>query len=74
MAYKHGIYGQEIATSLVPMTETDAGLIVAFGTAPAHLATAPVAANTPVLCYTYAEAAEVKGMGSTCGLLWKLCS
>lgn len=61
MAYKHGIYGQEIATSLVPMTETDAGLIVAFGTAPAHLATAPVAANTPVLCYTYAEAVAAMG-------------
>ncbi len=61
MAYKHGIYGQEVATSLVPMTQTDAGLIVAFGTAPVHLASDPVAVNTPVLCYTYAEA--VKAMG-----------
>ncbi len=61
MAYKHGIYGQEVATSLVPMTETDAGLIVAFGTAPVHLATDPVAAHTPVLCYTYAEAVAAMG-------------
>ena len=61
MAYKHGIYGQEIATSLVPMTETDAGLIVAFGTAPLHLATAPAEANTPTLCYTYAEAVAAMG-------------
>lgn len=61
MAYKHGIYGQEVATSLIPMTETDAGLIVAFGTAPVHLATAPVEANTPVLCYTYAEAVAAMG-------------
>ena len=61
MAYKHGIYGQEVPTSLVPMTETDAGLIVAFGTAPVHLATAPADANTPVLCYTYAEAVAAMG-------------
>ena len=39
MAYKHGIYTSEVATSLVPMTQTDSGLIVAFGTAPVHLAT-----------------------------------
>lgn len=56
MAYKHGIYTSEQATSLVPMTETDSGLIVCFGTAPVHLATAPADANTPVLCYTYQEA------------------
>ncbi len=61
MAYKHGIYGQEVATSLVPMTETDAGLIVAFGTAPVHLATNPVTAHTPVLCSTYAEAVAAMG-------------
>ncbi len=61
MAYKHGIYGQEVATSLVPMTETDAGLIVAFGTAPVHLASDPVAAHTPVLCNTYAEAVAAMG-------------
>lgn len=40
----------------MPMTETDSGLIVCFGTAPVHLATAPADANTPVLCYTYQEA------------------
>ena len=38
MAYKHGVYTSEQATSLVPMIETDSGLIVAFGTAPVHLA------------------------------------
>lgn len=61
MAYKHGVYTSEKATSLVPMTQTDSGLIVCFGTAPVHLATAPVAANTPVLCYTYAEAVATFG-------------
>ena len=49
MAYKHGIYSSEQATSLVPMTETDGGLITCFGTAPLHLASKPAAPNTPVL-------------------------
>lgn len=61
MAYKHGIYTGEVATSLVPMTQTDSGLIVAFGTAPVHLAKYPAAVNTPVLCYTYAEAVAAFG-------------
>lgn len=61
MAYKHGVYTSEQATSLVPMTETDSGLIVVVGTAPVHLATSPVQANTPVLCYTYKEAVAAFG-------------
>ena len=61
MAYKHGVYTSEQATSLVPMTQTDSGLIVAVGTAPVHLATAPVERNTPVLCYTYSEAVAALG-------------
>lgn len=61
MAYKHGVYVSETATTLVPMTQTDSGLIVAFGTAPLHLAKNPVKANTPVLCYTYQEAVEAFG-------------
>ena len=61
MAYKHGIYIGEQATSLVPMTETEAGLVVAFGTAPVHLASAPAEANKPVLCYTLKEAVAALG-------------
>ena len=61
MAYKHGVYTKERATSLVPMTVTDSGLIVAFGTAPVHLASAPAAVNTPVLCYSYKEAVAALG-------------
>lgn len=59
--YKHGIYISEVPTGLVPMTQTDAALIVAFGTVPVHLATNPVADNTPVLCYTYQEAVQQLG-------------
>lgn len=61
MAYKHGIYTQEVATSLTPATETSAGLIVAFGTAPIHLATDSAGANKPVLCYDYKEAVAAFG-------------
>lgn len=60
MAYKHGVYTSEQATSLVPMTETDSGLIVAFGTAPVHQRTGN-AVNVPKLCYTYAEAVDAFG-------------
>ena len=61
MAYKHGIYGREVATSLVPMTQINAGLPVVFGTAPVHLATDRAKANQPVLCYKYAEAVQALG-------------
>ena len=61
MAYKHGVYTGEVPTSLVPMTQTDSGLIVAFGTAPVHLASDPAEVNTPVLCYSYAEAVAAFG-------------
>lgn len=61
MAYKHGVYTSEQATGLVPMTQTDSGLIVAFGTAPLHLASAAADANKPVLCYTYKEAVAAFG-------------
>ena len=61
MAYKHGIYGREVPTSLVPMTQINAGLPVVFGTAPIHLATNPAKVNEPVLCYKYDEAVQSLG-------------
>jgi len=67
MGYKHGIYTNEVATSLVPMTQTDSGLIVAFGTAPVHLASDPAEVNTPVLCYTYQEAVAAFGYSDDWG-------
>lgn len=61
MAYRHGIYGSEVPTSLVPMTKISAGMPVVFGTAPLHLATVPAKVNQPVLCYTYSEAVQQFG-------------
>lgn len=57
MAYRHGVYTSEVPTSILPPVNVSAGLPVVFGTAPLHLSeTMPV--NTPVLCYSYAEAVE----------------
>lgn len=61
MAYKHGIYVREQATSLVPPVNVEGCVPVVIGTAPLHLATNPVKPNKPVLCYTYAEAVEQLG-------------
>lgn len=48
MAYKHGVYNTEQATSLTVPIQGSAGLQVIFGTAPIHLAKDPAAAvNTP---------------------------
>lgn len=72
MAYQHGVYVSEQATSIVPAVNTTAGLPVVFGTAPIHLATDPAAANKPVLCYTYAEAVQQLGY-STDWASYTLC-
>ena len=64
MAYKHGIYGEEIPTALTPMVSVDSGLPVVAGTAPLHLAKNPAEANQPVLCSTYKEAVEQLGYSS----------
>ena len=61
MAYFHGIKTSEQPTKIVPQVEVDAGLIFAVGTAPVHLTTQAVAANTPVLCYELAEYVEQFG-------------
>ena len=61
MAYKHGTFSSEVPTSLVPMTESVAGLPVVFGTAPVQKAASPAKANTPILCYKYSEAVEALG-------------
>ena len=58
MAFRHGAYGSESPTSLLTPTSIDSGLVVAFGTAPVHLAKNPAKANKPVLCYQYKEYVE----------------
>ena len=62
MAYKHGVYTSEVATSMVaPITGT-AGLQVIVGTAPVNMLADPAAAvNTPLLVNNYKEAVEAVG-------------
>lgn len=62
MAYKHGVYTTEAATSLTVPVEGTAGLQVIIGTAPINLAADPAAAvNTPILCSSYADAVAKVG-------------
>lgn len=63
MAYRHGIYSQEVPTSITPpvIIDGNSGLTVAFGTAPVHLATNAAKPNTPILATYYNEAVSQLG-------------
>lgn len=60
MSYKHGVSTGEISTAVTPPVTSTAGLPIVFGTAPINMVADPKI-NTPVLCYSYAEA--VKNFG-----------
>lgn len=63
MSYRHGIYSQEIATSLTPpvIIDGNSGIVTAFGTAPIHLAINPAKVNKPILAQYYNEAVNQLG-------------
>lgn len=62
MAFRHGVYKQEVPTSLTSPVQTDSGLPVIIGTAPLHLAENGLSnVNKPQLIYNYAEAVEMFG-------------
>lgn len=62
MAYKHGVYVSENATSLTAPVTGNAGLQVVVGTAPVNTVADPAAAvNAPVLVNSYAEAVAAVG-------------
>ncbi|MDR3089851.1 MAG: hypothetical protein LBU39_08545 [Desulfobulbaceae bacterium] len=58
-AYRHGVYVNEVPTSLTPMRHVEARMPVVFGLAPIHLAPGanaePPAINKPTLCHSYAD-------------------
>lgn len=65
MAYKHGVYAREQATSMVAPVTGTAGLQVVIGTAPVHLLEKPEeAVNKPILVGSFKEAAESVGYSS----------
>ena len=64
MAFRHGVYTEEVATSLLSPTQTNAGLPVIVGTAPIHLASDENSlsnVNVPQLIYRYSEAVNLFG-------------
>ncbi|GIO08010.1 hypothetical protein J31TS6_40380 [Brevibacillus reuszeri] len=59
---RHGVYTENVPTSVIPPADASASLPVVFGTAPVNLSKwdkAPV--NEPILCYSYTEAVEALG-------------
>lgn len=60
MAFKHGAYYSEQATSIISPVPIDAGMPVVFGTAPVHLAS-EINVNKPILCNSYEEAVTALG-------------
>lgn len=72
MAYKHGVYVSENATSLTAPVTGNAGLQVVVGTAPVNTVADPAAAvNKPVLVNSYAEA--VAAVGYSDDFAYTLC-
>ena len=64
MAFRHGVYKQEVPTGIVPPAPSEAGLPVIIGSAPIHLGSDAEAlenVNRPQLVYTYAEAVQLFG-------------
>lgn len=57
MAYKHGVYIEELPTSIVPPVKVESAVPIYFVTAPIHLSKEPYnVTNEPKLLYTYKEA------------------
>jgi hypothetical protein len=62
MAYEHGVYIEEQATSLTPPVEVASAVQIIIGTTPVNLADDPNAAvNKPVIAYSFREASEKVG-------------
>ena len=61
MAYQHGVYTREQATSMSAATNSTAGLQVVFGTAPIYQLANLTGVTAPRLCSSYAEAAAAFG-------------
>lgn len=60
--YRHGIYTQELPTSILPPVRVSSGLIVAFGVAPINqLENFNDVINKPILAYSYADAVAKLG-------------
>lgn len=71
MAFRHGVYKQEVPTSVVAPSQGESGLPVIVGTAPVFMGDS-TCVNKPVLVYTFEEAVSIFGY-STDWESWTLC-
>lgn len=67
MAYQHGVYTREQATSMSAATNSTAGLQVVFGTAPIYQLADLTGVTAPKLCSSYAEAVAALGYDTNFG-------
>lgn len=73
MKYKHGIYVDEVPTTVPTPKTATSGIQVVFGIAPINLADDPAPANTPILCKSFEEARSKLGY-STDFTTYPLCA
>ena len=71
MAFRHGVYKQEVPTSVIAPSQGEAGLPVIVGTAPVFMGDS-TCVNVPKLVHTYEEAVSIFGY-STDWENWTLC-
>lgn len=71
MAFRHGVYKQEVPTSVIAPSQSESGLPVIIGTAPVFMADS-TCINKPVLVHTYEEAVKVFGYSEN-WKDWTLC-
>ena len=69
---QHGVYTYELPTSITAPVRGSAGLPVFIGTAPVHRGAGVSAVNTPIVCFSYAEAVERLGYSNDWET-WTLC-
>jgi len=67
MAYKHGVYVTEAASTVPAKVPSDLGVQVVIGVAPVNMAADPSkAVNVPLLCNTLEEATAAVGYSEKC--------
>ena len=71
MSYRHGVYKQEIPTSVIAPSQGESGLPVIVGTAPVYMADS-TCVNKPMLVHTFEEAVSIFGYSDNWDD-WTLC-
>ena len=72
MAYEHGVYVSEQATSIIPPAASEASMPVVVGCAPIHFLDEDGPVNVPILCHSYSSAVTQLGYSADFDN-WNLC-